>query len=509
MSGPRALDDRPRLRVRRLGIDTHQTPVVYMRDDCAVCRAEGFEAQSQVKLTLGERMILATLNVVHGDWLAGDEAGLSESAWRMLAPRPEDHLVVSHPRPLESFAHVRAKLYGNRLSAGQLDQVIADVVRGRYADVHLAAFVAACAGDRLDEVETIHLTSAMIDSGARLSWGKPLVVDKHSVGGLPGNRTTPIVVAIVAAFGLYMPKTSSRAITSPSGTADAMETMTNVALDLDRLREVVEREGGCLAWGGSVHLSPADDLLIRVERALDIDSEAQLVASILSKKAAAGATHVVIDMPVGATAKVRTPRAANYLSALMVRVGKAIGLQVRVLPGDGSQPVGRGVGPALEAHEVLAVLRRQPGAPADLRARATALAGTLLEIGTDVAAGRGAVLAEAALDDGRAWRKFLAICKAQGGFREPPRAPWRHPVPAPAPGRVAAFDNRRLSRIAKLAGAPQAPAAGLELHHRLGEAVARGEPLYTVHAQTPGELSYALDYLNDRGLGVTLSDGER
>ena len=143
-----------------------------------------------------------------------------------------------------------------------------------------------------------------------------------------------------------------------------METLAPVELDTAAMRRVVEREGGCIVWGGAATLSPADDMLIRVERPLDLDSEGQLVGSVLSKKKAAGSTHVVIDMPIGPTAKVRSEEAAARLSALLEGVGKAIGLTLRVLTTDGRQPVGRGIGPALEARDVLAVLQGQAGCAA-------------------------------------------------------------------------------------------------------------------------------------------------
>src|SRR5690349_5728888 len=154
----------------------------------------------------------------------------------------------------------------------------------------------------------------MIDGRQRLQGESSPIVEQHSGVGLPGNRTTPIVVAIVAACGLTIPKTSSRAITSPAGTADTMEVLAPVDLTLEHMRRVVESEGGCIVWGGAMALSPADDILIQVERPLDFDGDGQLTASILSKKIAAGSTHLLIDMPVGATAKVRTPESARSLA---------------------------------------------------------------------------------------------------------------------------------------------------------------------------------------------------
>ncbi|MDZ4142707.1 MAG: thymidine phosphorylase family protein [Methylotenera sp.] len=483
------------LRLRRLGIDTYQEAVIYMRRDCHVCRAEGFEAQTRVEVHLNGRMLVATLNVVDSELLAPDEAGLSEAAWRRLNARPGDVVALAHLAPLESLRHVRAKVYGHKLAGDAVQAIVSDVAAGLYSDIELAAFITACAGARLDLGETIALTRAMIEVGERLSWNYPPVVDKHCVGGLPGNRTTLIVVPIVAAFGLTMPKTSSRAITSPAGTADVMETLTEVKLDVPAMRRVVEREGGCIVWGGAMRLSPADDVLIRVKRPLDLDSEGQLVASILSKKVAAGSSHVVIDIPVGETAKVRSTQAAQTLSALLVEVGHAVGLTVHTVITDGAQPVGRGIGPALEARDVLAVLRQEADASADLRERALRLAGTVLAFAPGISPGEGARLAREILEDGRAWNKFEAICAAQGGLRELPVAAYMHVVKAVQSGRVTEIDNRRLARVAKLAGAPRAPAAGLKLHTPLGLTVEKGQPLFTVHAETPGELAYALNYV--------------
>jgi thymidine phosphorylase len=247
-------------------------------------------------------------------------------------------------------------------------------------------------------------------------------------------------------------------------------------------------------WGGSVRLSPADDVLIRIERALDLDTEGQLIASVLSKKIAAGSTHLVLDLPVGPTAKVRSMAAADTLSRRLVEIADDFGLETRVIVSDGLQPVGRGIGPALEARDVLDVLQGAIDAPADLRVRACKLAGVLLELGGRAAAGSGELLAQATLSDGRAWAKFQRICDAQGGMRTPGTARHRHPLLADRDGQVARVDNRKLAKIAKLAGAPHSKAAGLEMHVKLGQLVSAGEPICTVHAESRGELDYALDY---------------
>ncbi|MDQ1831763.1 thymidine phosphorylase family protein [Massilia scottii] len=492
------------LNARRLGIDTCQEHVAYMRSDCAVCRSEGFGTRARIELRCGARRVVATLNVVYSSLLDEGEIGLSETAWAALGALPGQPVQLAHPAPLQSFAAVRAKIGGRPLDAAAAAGIVGDICAGRYADIDMAAFITACAGNRMDLAESIGLTRAMTAAGQQLRWDSPVVVDKHCVGGLPGNRTTLVVVPIVAACGLLIPKTSSRAITSPAGSADVMETLAPVMLDIATMKAVVGREGGCIAWGGAVALSPADDMLIRVERPLGLDSEGLLVASVLSKKIAAGSTHVLIDIPVGRTAKVRSPQAAATLAARLTGVGEALGLAVATLTSDGAQPVGRGIGPALEARDVLAVLQGDPAAPADLRQRALLLAGLVLEMGGKAGAGQGLALATTVLASGAAWAKFQAICAAQGGMRTPPRARFTHVLGVAHSGRIVAIDNGRLAQLAKLAGAPGAPAAGIDFQVRLGDEVDAGQPLLTLHAESAGELAYALAYAQSQEHLVTI-----
>ncbi len=484
-----------RLKLKPLGIDTRNEHTVYMRRDCPVCVSEGFEALTRIIVSQGQKSVVATLSILDNDLLLGhDELSLSEKAIAALGAQPGDLLKLSHLPPINSMSAVRAKVYGHRLKQEQVAAIVDDLAAGNYSNVEIASFVTACAGRRLDIDEIIHLTKAMVDAGQKLNWIAEKVYDKHCIGGLPGNRTTPIVVAIAAAAGLTIPKTSSRAITSPAGTADTMEVLTHVNLSLQQMTQVVNRENGCLAWGGSMQLSPADDILIRVEKALDIDSEGQMIASVLSKKAAAGSTHVVIDIPVGPTAKVRTADDAEELTRRMTLVAEAIGLSLKIVISDGSQPVGLGIGPALEARDVLAVLRNEAEAPRDLKNRALVLAGQLLELSGLEQPGKGIFKAEKILTTGLAYQKFKAICEAQGSFREPVKARFQFPVKAEQSGTVTRIDNRRLAKLAKLAGAPENKAAGIDFFMRVGTSVKTGQTLYEIHSESQGELDYALEY---------------
>jgi thymidine phosphorylase len=483
------------LRVKNIGIDTYRENIIYMRADCHICQSEGFTALTRIVVHFKEKSVIATLNVVHSELLSHDQAGLSMEAMKRLGVEEGDYLSFSHLKHLHSLGYVRAKMFHKELSEQDFNEIIADIVAGRYSNIELAAFISACSGSSLSLKEITGLTKAMIATGQKIEWNHEMILDKHCVGGLPGNRTTPIVVSIVAAAGLIIPKTSSRAITSPAGTADTMETMAPVNLGLDEIKQVVEKENGCIVWGGAVKLSPADDILISVEKSLDVDSEGQMVASVLSKKIAAGSTHVIIDIPVGETAKVRSQEEALKLQYYFKAVGEAIGLHVEIIITDGKQPVGKGIGPSLEAMDVLAVLQNVPGCPKDLKERAVQLAGALLELSGKYPKGSGNKEALSILETGKAWEKFQAICQKQGGFKKPQYANYKHDVLSEKEGIVRAIDNRKLARVAKLAGAPKSPSAGILFLAPLGKKVTKGQVLYVIYAEAEGELEYAIDFM--------------
>ncbi|WP_296490241.1 thymidine phosphorylase family protein [Rhodoferax sp.] len=485
-----------RIALRRVAIDTYRENVAYLHRDCAVYRAEGFQALSKVEIRANGQHILATLNVVDDTAIVGcGELGLSEDAFMQLAVE-EGHVVsVAQAEPPASIGALYRKIAGERLGLQDFREIVSDIAELRYSKIELTAFVVATNRDELDREEVYFLTEAMVASGRKLDWHEPLVVDKHCIGGIPGNRTSMLVVPIVAAHGLLCPKTSSRAITSPAGTADSMEVLANVKLPFDKLADIVRDHRACLAWGGTANLSPADDILISVERPLAIDSPGQMVASILSKKIAAGSTHLVLDIPIGPSAKVRSMPEAQRLRRLFEYVASRLHLSLDVVITDGRQPIGRGIGPMLEARDVMRVLQNDPQAPNDLRQKALRLAGRLIECHPDVRGGDGFSIARDILDSGRALAKMNAIVAAQGAkefdFNKPSLGALTFEVRAPADGMVINIDNLQVARIARLAGAPKVACAGIDLFQKLGDTVAAGEVLYRVHASFQSDLGFA------------------
>jgi thymidine phosphorylase len=390
--------------------------------------------------------------------VAEGDIGLSEVAFRDLALAEGTRVTAAVAPAPASIDRVRNKLRGRTLGYGDFESILADVVAHRYSKVELSMFVLACALQKLSVDEVVELTRAMIATGRSLDFGAGPIADKHCVGGIPGNRTTMVLVPILAARGVRIPKTSSRAITSPAGTADTMGVLAEVALSPERLRAIVEETGGCIAWGGALDLAPADDILITVER----------------------------------------QQACDELGDLFRDVSRAIDLTIELVATEARGPVGFGIGPRLEALDVLAVLRRDPAAPEDLREKSLYLAARSLELVGAVRGGGGYRAAQETLDSGAALRCFERIVKAQGEKELLPEAPHRAGIAARQDGRIRAIDCWRIARVAKQAGAPAHPAAGVRLLRRVGEVVRRGEPLYEIHAQSAEQLDLARAYAEDR-----------
>lgn len=483
---------RPQLKVRRINLDTGRENVIVISRRSSALRPDVFRGFSRVELRRNSKVLLATLLITDEDAFVGpDEIGLSEPAFRRFAESAGSLVTVTPAISPASLDAVRAKIQGRTLNTAEIEAIIDDLTHYRYSDMEIAAFLIGSASF-MTSSELIALVQAMAQAGTQLKWTEPIVVDKHCIGGIPGNRTSMIVVPIVAAHGLTIPKTSSRAITSPAGTADTMEVLARVDLSADEMKEVVAACRGCLIWGGHVNLSPADDILISVERPLCLDTREQMVASIMSKKLAAGSTHLLIDLPVGPTAKLANATEAMRLRKLFEFVGGHFGIAVEVITTDGRQPIGNGIGPALEAHDVMAVLANDVGAPADLREKSLRLAAHLLEHDPTLRGGSGYARARDLLDSGAALKQMQKIIDAQGPSTcRSDLGTSTFDVRALSDGKVSGIDCLQLNRLARTAGAPIDKGAGIRLFKKIGDQVEQGEPLYRVYAFDSAELDLA------------------
>jgi len=494
------------LKLKRIAIDTYGDNVAFLARDCSVYRPEEYQAFKKIEIIHGDRKLQASLLIVDDQTIVGtEELGLSEQAFVRLGLLEGEAVVLAPAEPPRSLDHLRRKIHGHTLEPHQIEEIISDVASHRYSEMEIAAFLVSSAGF-MTTAEMLALTRAMAQAGNRLDWRTPVVVDKHCIGGIPGNRTSMIVVPIVAAHGLLIPKTSSRAITSPAGTADTMEVLARVDLSMHEMTQVVEQCNGCLVWGGHVNLSPADDVLISVERPLGIDTREQMVASIMSKKLSAGSSHLLIDIPIGPSAKVRGHGDAMRLRKLFEYVGRELGIHVEVTTTDGAQPIGCGIGPVLEARDVMAVLAGDAGAPADLREKSLQLAGSLLEADPALRGGSGYARAQELLHSGEALACMNRIIDAQGRKTEAYcTGELTYDVLSPQKGTVVEIDCFRINRITRLAGAPMDKGAGIDLYKKIGDTVEQGEAIYRIHACFASDFKFATAFAAEAN-GYTIGD---
>ena len=492
------------LRLARLAIETWREPVAYLNRRCTAYAAESLLGPRRVEVAGEGRAVTCVLNLVDDPALvAPDTLGLSAYPFELLGLAEGARVTIRRAPEPASRPALRARIAGRRLSDAEVDALVDDMVAARYTAREIAGFLVAAART-LDDAEVIAFARARAERSARIAWPGRVVVDKHSMGGIPGTRVTMVVVPIAIAHGLTIPKAASRAITSPAGTADAMEVLARVDLDAGEVRRAVAEAGGCIVWNGRLSHSPIDDVMNAVTRPLGIVSDRLSVSSILSKKAALGVTHIVFDIPCGPTAKVASRREADELARLFAVTARGLGMAVRCEITDGSQPIGRGIGPALEARDAMKVLAGDADAPADLRGKALMLAARVLGLG---GVADPAARAESLLASGEAAAAMERLIDAQGRNPDPPGpGPLTGEVAAERGGTVAAIDCHRIAGIARRAGAPGEKSAGIDLFKQRGDRVEAGEPLYRIHAAEPSDLDEAAAYA-EQGNGFEIAPG--
>ena len=392
---------------------------------------------------------------------------------------------------------IKKKLSGQSLTEKEVETIVSDIVHNNLTESEIAYFVAAEKTRGLSSKETIYLTEAMVKNGNKIQFNKKIIADKHCVGGIAGNRTTPIVVSICAAAGLIMPKTSSRAITSASGTADVIETISNVEFTSQQIKKLVEKTGACMVWGGSLGLAPSDDKIIYVERILNLDVESQLLASIMSKKIAAGSNHIIIDIPYGDGAKF-SKQSAHKLAKKFSDLAKHFKLKVKTVLTLGNQPIGNGIGPILEIMDVIKVLQNKPDAPADLREKSIFLASELMTLCGIKDSKR---IAREILETGNAYEKFKEIINSQNNSDDFDKrinslklGKFRRIIKSSKTGKITCINNKGINSLCRILGTPETTSAGVYLHRHLGP-VKQGEPILTIYSESPNKLGDALIFL--------------
>ena len=482
------------LRARTFDVTAGVNVVVLNEEEA---RENDIFTYDRVVLKLGDKHTIALVDL-SPTLVRPGEIGLFLEVAEQLKVRRDDVLAVTPAEHPSAIEFIKKKMDGGVLSRQEIDTVINELMENRLSEVELASFITSLYIRGLNTDESVALTEAIVNSGETLDLRVHPIADKHSTGGVAGNRTTMLIVPIVAAAGVYIPKTSSRSITSAAGTADTMEVLANVSFSIDEMRRIVLKTKGCIAWGGAMNLAAADDKLIRIRHPLRLDPKGVMVASVLAKKKSVGAEYVVIDIPVGRGAKIESMERANELAREFVTIAGKLGMRTEVFITYGRDPVGEGIGPALECRDVLRALQFK--GPRDLTEKSCRLAGALLELAGRVEPGRGYAVAMDMLKNGKAYEKMKEIIEAQGGNPnvrpdDLPIGQYRHEVRAEDDARVHLVDNHNINRLARAAGAPKSKGAGVLLHVESGDRVKKGDLLFEVIAESESKLSFALDLL--------------
>ncbi len=417
----------------------------------------------------------------------------SELKERLLLYAGQKVDVDLSPAP-KSLLFIKKKLNNEILSQQEINEIIKDVVDNSLSEAEIALFVSAMYENGMNMKETISLINSILNSGRKLVLKNKFVVDKHSIGGIPGNRTTPIIVSICAAGGLIMPKSSSRAITTPAGTADTVETVADVEFSMKELERIVKKVGACLIWGGSLEIVPADEKIIQIEKLLNIDPEAQLLASIMSKKLASGAKYILIDIPYGKNAKVKREKAL-HLKRKFEFLGKHFNKKMKVVLTKGDEPIGNGIGPCLEMRDIIKVLSRDKSRPLDLENKSLFLAGEIFEMTNKAKKGEGISLAKSILDSGKAFAKFKQIITAQrGNLNRLKFGKYKKDIFMKKNTTIKEIDNKKITLLARIAGCPMDKSAGLYLYKHVGDKLNKGEKLITIYAESKPRLREAIEF---------------
>ncbi len=479
--------------VETIDIDIGRS-IVFMNDQDAY--ELGLGPNCRVKLIRGDRSRNGVVAVTKTVVPRGKILVSPDIAFSLKLSDGEEIGVRPLPMP-PSLPFLQKRIHGERLTQDEMFNLIKDVVEGAYGEAEISAFIVSQVYYELNEDELYNLIRAMVETGSKIAF-EDTVYDEHSIGGVPGNsKVALIAVPTIAASGLLIPKTSSRAITSPAGTADTVEVLARVDFTAEELKDIAKKVRATLAWGGKLNLAPADDIFVNIERKLGIDPWHQMIASILAKKVAMDVNNLVIDIPVGRKAKVRRLEEADQLAGAFIRVAARLGMRVKVAVTFGGQPIGVTAGPALEAKEALETMINGKGRKS-LVDKALFIAGLVLELSGKVPHGRGYEVARDIFSSGRTYEKFKQIIEAQGG--DPDIKPddielGKHSatIESPLEGAVTYIDNAAITMIARAAGAPYDKGAGVKLHAKVGYRVNKGDPLMTIYSNSASRLEEALN----------------
>jgi len=392
---------------------------------------------------------------------------------------------------------INRKVEGRILSEEEICTLFKELEGKKVNQSLRSAFLASVEMNGLSKKEILSVINSIYDLGSKMEFKNKLVVDKHSIGGVPGNRVSLIVVPIIASLGLAIPKTSTSAITSPAGTIDVMNIFSETKFSLDEVKDIVDKENGCIVDSDNLNIASSMDEIIEVQKVLDMDPFPLLIASILSRKKAMGVKHLLIDIPTGDFAKVKNRPEARGLASEFIYYGKKNGINTNVVITPGHKPIGRGFGPKLEAMDALRILDGE-GHPRDLFYKSLGLCNGILEmVGVRDAIKKARVVVE----KGKAMEKFRAIVKAQGGDPKIKisdiQFKYTHTVNAERNFLTHGLNNKLIRDACYILGAPRDVNAGVFIHVEPGKSIKKGTKLFSLYSSKESRIDKTLKFLSE------------
>lgn len=454
----------------------------------------------------GEQSANVTADVSR-DLVKEGEIGLFNEVSKRINVKEGEVVGVDYLGSSEATKAIVKKLLKNDLNEQEIHAVIEGIVTNHLGTIETTYFAACGFSPGFTDKELYYMTKAIANTGNTIDWKKELgldvVVDKHSIGGIPGKGVTPILVSIVASLGLVIPDAPSRAITAPAGTADVMEVLCPVTFTRDEVVDLVKKAGACIVWGGGLDIAPADEALIRIEKPLGIELYDKFIVSILAKKVAMGINHLVLDLPTGEDTKVEYDHEVPIIRRKFISLAEQFGMKIHVMGRHPLSPDGRGIGPVLEARDILMVLEQSTDRYLPLESLAVGMSGALLELCGHTKPGKGEEIAREQLVSGKALEKFKEIIKNQGGnpdvsSTELPAGDVIYVQYAQSPGEVVDIDNKMVREVASALGCPHNKKAGIFLYKQVGEAVKKEDKLLKLYSTSTERLDTAKQLLADK-----------
>ena len=492
------------LSLKHIAVNSFNENIVYLHKDCNAYKLDDIKNLTKVEVHGGSAPLFAFLEIVNDpDFVSPDELGLNTEAFTALNLPEGANVSISLAGFPPSLSSVQRKVAGNILSSSEYSSIIRDITDKRYSNMDISSFLVA-SGSFMTASEVLSLTEALVGDDV-IRWDdENIVVDHHCLGGVPGNKTDIIITAIVAAYGLPIPKTAARSLTSCAGVADTFSVLANVDISEDKLHQLIKEHRGAIADYNTLPIAPASKIIASVERAIGITQQQHIVAEILAIKLATGITHLVLDIPVGSTSRIKSTNEAMRIRKLVEYIGDMLSIEIDAVITDGSEPIGNGIGAVLEARYVMKILRNKEDAPQDLLEKSLFLAGRILEFDPKLRGGQGYHVAKEILTSGRALETLSRIIYAQGKAPQAQLGHLTRDIISAKAGIVESIDNKRINKIGILAGASQYPGAGLDLLKKVGDVVESGEPLYRIHSVTSSDFAFANSFVDgDNGYEIS------